>query len=86
MFHYDKFKGGGRHIDKETRRPLDVEKMKRDFEDCAELFSFFQAVESKLITITLSEYTTLPTGVQTAWDIYKKVRHEKQQRDKQTKT
>jgi hypothetical protein len=75
-------KSGGIFIDQETRRPLDVGQLKKDFEECAELLSFFQAIDSKMITITLSEYVTLPTGIQHAWNIYKKAQHEKQQREK----
>ncbi len=75
-------KSGGIFIDHDTRQPIDVGQMKRDFEECADLFSFFQALDSKLVTITLSEYTTLPSGVQSAWSIYKQAQREKQQRDK----
>jgi hypothetical protein len=82
LFNYEKLKNGGLIIDNDTRKPLDVGQMKRDFEDCADLFSFFQAIESKMIVITLSEYCSLPNGVQHAWNIYKKVLAEKQKKEK----
>lgn len=57
-------------VDTTTWQDIPAEEMQNAFESNYRVLEFFHAIDTKLITLTLTDYVELPQSVLQAWQIW----------------
>ena len=77
------FESGAIVGDADTFSVMNVEDFREAYREYAEMIQFFQAIESGFISLSLSDYLSLPAVTIPIWNIYKAEIYKKQKVDKE---